>query len=303
MRWLVISPYLPHAHIGHGGGTAVGQLCEELARHHDTTLLCFQRETESGLDGWLRTRGVEVHTIPWRSDQARGLARIGLIADRACVLLAQQRHDRPFMVEKYDRADLRRAIDRILDRDRFDAVQVEYSFLAPAASWARQHPTRPAVLLNTHEIASLPRERELALSRGPARRARARRALRRWIAHEKTMPDAADRVLCVTAQDRERLAGILDCEDRLETVPLGYDVAQTADAHVDAADPQRLLFVGSFAHPPNEASARIFVDEILPLVHAIRPDLGVDIVGRGPSAPIRAAAERSEEHTSELQSH
>jgi glycosyltransferase involved in cell wall biosynthesis len=293
MRWLVISPYLPHPRIGHGGGTAVLQLCEELARHHDTTLLCFQRETESGLDEWLRTRGVDVHTIPWRSDQARGLARIGLIADRARVLLAQQLHDRPFMVEKYDRADLRRAIDRILDSDRFDTVQAEYSFLAPAASWALQHPTRPAVLLNTHEIASLPRERELALARDPARRANARRALRRWIAHEKTMPESADRVLCVTAQDQERLAGILAHEDRLETVPLGYDIADAANAHVEAAEPGRLLFVGSFDHPPNAASARIFVDEILPLVHAVRPDLEVDIVGRGPADRIRAAAERS----------
>ena len=293
MRWLVVSPYLPHPRIGHGGGTAVRQLCEELARHHDTTLLCFQRETESGLDDWLRSRGVEVHSIPWRSDQARGLARIGLIADRAKVLLAQQRHDRPFMVEKYDRADLRRAIDRILDSNRFDAVQVEYSFLAPAAFWARQHPTRPAVLLNTHEIASLPRERELAQARDPARRAHARRALRRWIAHEKTMPDSADRVLCVTAQDQERLAGILGSEDRLETVPLGYDIAASADAHVEATDPERLLFVGSFGHPPNAAAARIFVDEILPLVHAIRPDLEVDIVGKGPDAHIRGAAERS----------
>jgi glycosyltransferase involved in cell wall biosynthesis len=171
--------------------------------------------------------------------------------------------------------------------------EVEYSFLAPAASWARQHPTRPAVLLNTHEIASLPRERELAAARDPARRANARRALRRWIAHEKTMPDSADRVLCVTPQDQERLAGILDHEDRLETVPLGYDIAETADAHVEATEPERLLFVRSFGHPRNAASARIFVDGILPLVHAIRPDLGVDIVGRGPAAHIRAAAERS----------
>ena len=144
MRWLVVSPYLPHPRMGHGGGTAVRQLCEELARHHDTTLLCFQRETESGLDAWLRTRGVDVHTIPWRSDQARGLARIGLIADRARVLLAQQRHDRPFMVEKYDRPELRRAIDRILDSSRFDTVQVEYSFLAPAASWAINGSSAPS---------------------------------------------------------------------------------------------------------------------------------------------------------------
>ena len=145
MRWLVISPYLPHPDIGHGGGTAVGQLCEELARHHQTTLLCLQREDESGLDDWLRSRGVDVRTIPWRSDQAGGLARLALMADRARVLIAQQQHDRPYMVEKYDRPELRQAIDNTLDSEQFDAVQVEYSFLSPAARFlfsGRRPPSR-----------------------------------------------------------------------------------------------------------------------------------------------------------------
>lgn len=292
MRWLVISPYLPHPEIGHGGGTAVMQVCEELARHHDTTLLCFQREDEAGREEWLTSRGVTVRTIPWRSDQARGLARIGLIADRAKVLLAQRRNDRPFMVEKYDRAELRRTIDRVLDSADFDAVQVEYSFMAPAAFHARQHPSRPAVLLNTHEIASLPREREVARARDPLSRSKAKRELRRWLDHESTLPATADRVLCVTDQDRARLTTHLGSGDRLVTVPLGYRTEGLAPAHGEQRDPPRLLFVGSFAHPPNLAGARILLEEILPLVNAVRPDIRLDVVGRGADAQLVEAAER-----------
>lgn len=293
MHWLVVSPYLPHPGIGHGGGTAVLQLCCELARHHRTTLLCFQREGEAGQEHWLQERGVEVRALPWRSDQARGLARIGLLADRAKVLLGQQRHDRPFMVEKYDRSELMRALDRILDEREFDVVQVEYSFLAPAAAHARAHPSRPVVLLNTHEVASLPRERELALARDPVARARARRSLRRWTAHERTLPQAADRVLCVTDQDRARLATALGQATALRTVPLGYDLEGLGPAHLEPAHPPRLLFVGSFAHPPNLVAARTLVDEILPLVQAIRPEIRLDVVGRGADAHLLDAAERS----------
>jgi glycosyltransferase involved in cell wall biosynthesis len=292
MRWLVISPYLPHPEIGHGGGTAVLQLCEELARHHETTLLCFKREDEAGREAYLRARGVTVRTIPWRSDQARGLTRLALIADRARVLLRQRRSDRPFMVEKYDRAELRRAIDRVLDAESFDVVQVEYSFLAPAAGHARRHPSRPAVLLNTHEIASLPRERELERARDPMSRSRANRELNRWRAFESTLCEAADRVLCVTEQDRQRLADHLGGGERLATVPLGYRIDDIAPAHTEERDPPRLLFVGSFAHPPNLAGARILVEEIMPLVSAVRPDIRLDVVGRGADTGLIEAAER-----------
>jgi glycosyltransferase involved in cell wall biosynthesis len=268
------------------------QACEELARHHDTTLLCFQREDEAGREEHLSSAGVKVRTIPWRSDQARGMDRLALIADRAQVLLRQRRSDRPFMVEKYDRPELRRAIDEILDSEKFDAVQVEYSFLAPAAHHARRHGSGPAVLLNTHEIASLPRERELERARGPLSRLRARRELDRWRALESTLPDAADRVLCVTEQDRQRLARHIGSEDRLATVPLGYRVDDIAPAHTEQRDPARLLFVGSFAHPPNLAGARILIEEIMPLVSAVRPDIRLDVVGRGADARLIEAAER-----------
>jgi glycosyltransferase involved in cell wall biosynthesis len=294
MRWLVVSPYLPHPEIGHGGGTAVLQLCSELARRHDTTVLCFERENEAGRAEHLRRLGVDVHTIPWRSDQAHGLARIGLIADRARVLLAQRQNDRPWMVEKYDRAELRRTIDRILDAESFDAVQVEYSFLAPAAAHARRHPSRPVVLLNTHEIASLPRERELERARDPVSRTRVKKELDRWIEFERALPEAADRVLCVTERDRERLARQIGSEDGLTTVPLGYDFEGLEAAHTAPSVPPRLLFVGSFGHLPNAIGARTLVDEIMPLVHTIRPEIGLDIVGRGAEAHLVEAAERSD---------
>lgn len=293
MRWIVVSPYLPHPDIGHGGGTAVMQLCLELASQHQTLLLCFERENEKGRADWLRERGVDVRTLPWRSDKAQGLDRLGLIADRARVLLGQQLHDRPFMVEKYDRESLRRGLDEILDEAPCDVVQVEYSFLSPLARHALAHPSRPTVLLNTHEIASLPRERELARARDPFSRLRATTALRRAVAHEKTLRACADRVLCVTDQDRERLTATLGSADGLATVPLGFDLEGIGPAHTEESKPPRLLFVGSFGHPPNLYGARILVDEIMPLVHEIRPQIGLDIVGRGADAHLHDIATRS----------
>ena len=51
-----------------------------------------------------------------------------------------------------------------------------------------------------------------------------------------------------------------------------------------------LIFVGGFAHPPNQDAAVWFVRSILPLVRARHPGLKVVLAGSHPSAEVRALA-------------
>lgn len=291
MRWLVVSPYLPHSRIGHGGGTAVYQVCRALARVHETSLLCFRREAEDGLERELVEAGVSVHALPFRSDQARGAARIPLVLDRARRLAGARRQGRPLMVAKYDREAMHTALAARIEADRPDVVQVEYGFMAPYAAHARRL-GGPHVLLNTHELGSLVRLRRAAKATDPTARRRHGEDVARWAAHEATFGDAADTVACVTDQDRTMLATITDPQ-RLVTVPLGTDVGAlpVVDPGV-AAVPARLLFVGSFAHPPNVDGVRTFLEQDFPRIHAARPDVVFDVVGADPPAALREVATR-----------
>lgn len=308
MRWLVVSPYLPHPAIGHGGGTAVLQLCRALARRHETTLLCYRREDETGLEAHLEGHGVRVHTVDLRSDRASGFARIPLVIDRlACTLRSRLRH-RPLMVEKYDRAAMHQRLHQLVREIRPHAIQVEYSFMSSMARSARIHVdgaaslwqndadpaegVRPHVLLNTHEIGTLPRLRRLAHARTPWARARIGRELAMWAAHDQELVDAADTVLCVTEQDRLLLRA-LSGSDAPRTLPLGTDVEGVSTRRGEAAIPT-LLFVGSFAHPPNLDGVLWLCDRILPVVWARRPDVVLEIVGRDAPAEVRDRAARSQ---------
>jgi glycosyltransferase involved in cell wall biosynthesis len=295
MRWLVLSPYLPHRRIGHGGGTCVYQLCQTLTRHHETALLCFQRHGESGLDGELRSVGVDVHTVPLRSAQDRGLGRVALLADRTSAALRAWMRGRPLMVEKYQRSAMREALAALIAQWRPQVLQIEYGFMAPYGRWAleRTHgqPDRPHILLNTHELVSLVRLRRLARLEGRPRVLEGTR-LGMWSRYERDFRSAADEVLCVTEQDRVLLAALSGAPN-LRTVPLGIDGLTLRSAEPTFSDPPRILFVGSFGHPPNRDAARLLVQRILPAIWDQRPHVHCDIIGRDPPAALSLAAERS----------
>ena len=309
MRWLVVSPYLPHPGIGHGGGTAVLQLCRALAARHETTLLCFRREDEAGLEADLIEHGVRVETVGLRSDRARGLPRVGLIADRAACALRAATKARPLMAEKYDRSAMHARLEALIAEIRPDAVQVEYSFMSTYARTARfgvdgvrtlwhkgpdpAEGDRPHVLLNTHEIGTLPRIRRLRRAGGRWSSWRASRELAIWAVHDHALVDAADTVLCVTEQDRRLLRSLSGTGDPV-TVALGAEVAEVPLTHRPTPDPTpSLLFVGGFAHPPNVEGALWLCDEVMPRVWARSSGIRVEIVGRAAPDALRRRAEGS----------
>ncbi len=60
MRVLVLTPYLPHAKVGHGGGTAVRDLVRHLARDHEVLLVALVRPGEENLVDEVKELGVAI---------------------------------------------------------------------------------------------------------------------------------------------------------------------------------------------------------------------------------------------------
>ncbi len=305
MRWLVISPYLPHSQIGHGGGRCVFDLCRKLAQAHEVELLCFQRSQEDGLDQDLREAGVAVHGIAFASEQDRGMASVSLRMDRLRCLIEARRRGEPLMVTKYRRKLMFQAVrERILDFEP-EVVQVEYGFLAGYARWVRnlfdtpsalwdknlriRDDSRPVVLLNTHELTTLARLRALTTAKGPARRRRLQHEVDIASRHERQFGQWADTVICVTEQDRVLLHALSGSRN-LRTIPLGSDVALLPPAAGLDTRPPRILFVGSFDHPPNVDGALHLVERIMPRIWGRAPDLQLDIVGAGAPPELLSAA-------------
>lgn len=288
MRILVVSPYLPHRRVGHGGGTAVRDLLRWLGRRHEVTAACLVRPGEDDLVEDVRMLGVSVAPLPYAARGATGLRRAAFLRERAAAAMRAVASGYPLYVEKYWTPALCRALAAIVERQQPHAVQFEYLQMALHCRDFRQLPdrSRPRLVLNTHELGSLPRERRAQLATSPLARLAARREAARWRRLQVAACGWADCTLCVTDQDLELLAAMGGT--RLASVPLGMDVEEVRPDWCPEPAGCRVLFVGSFQHRPNLSGMRAFLTEVWPRIRSARPGAHLDLAGRGSESFLAA---------------
>jgi len=281
VRILVVSPYLPHRRVGHGGGTAVRDLLRWLARRHEVTAACLMRPGEEDLVEDVRSLGVAVATLPYAAAGATGRRRAVLLRERVTAAARAVASGYPVYVEKYWNPALAGGLAAVASRQQPQAVQFEYLQLALHCRDFRRLPdrTRPRLVLNTHELGSLPRERRARLATSPLARLAASHEALRWRRLEVAASGWAPRTLCVTDQDRQLLAAMGGV--RLATVPLGMDLEAVRVDWRPEPGSCRLLFVGSFEHGPNRSGVRSFLAEAWPLVRTEAPHATLELAGRG----------------------
>lgn len=292
MRVLLVTPYLPHARVGHGGGTSVRHLVAELARLHDVHVFSLIRPGEGTLIDDVVRLGVTVSGLPFLDQKARGWPRARLYAERLPAAGRALVSRYPYYVTKYGSPLVARAIEREVRTFAPDVVQVEYLQLAlPLRRLRRMRDrgelgtTAPRLVLNSHELSSLPRRRRAKSARNGLARVWLGAAAGAW---ERLQVDAtrwADATLCVTSQDHDLLTALGG--ENVHTLPLGVDTAAVVFAPPDDAPP-RALFLGSFGHAPNRSAARTLVNDIWPRLRPALP--GWELVLAGPGSDAFVAA-------------
>jgi len=283
MKILVLTPYLPHLRIGHGGGTAVRDLVTWLAKRHDVRVAALVRPGEEDLIGEVEKLGVSVAPVPFLDNRARGTARLEMLSGRALAWMRSLRSGYPWYVEKYWSPDMSRQVLSIVEQFAPDAVQIEYLQLALFARDLRRwrdsrSSATPRIVLNSHELGSLPRERRALRAVNPLTARAARREARAWRRLQIDASGWTDRTLCVTPEDHDlyrEMGG-----KNLVTVPLGMDLDRIR-ADWSPGPGHRLLFVGSFNHRPNSLAAEFLVDTMWPAVINALPDSRLILAGRG----------------------
>jgi glycosyltransferase involved in cell wall biosynthesis len=295
MRVLVLTPYLPHRRIGHGGGTSVRDLLTWLAKLHDVQVAALVRPGEESLIGQVEELGVSVAPVKFLDRRADGPARLALLSDRARAWVRSLRSGYPWYVEKYWSPDLSRQILSIAEQFAPDAVQVEYLQLALLARdlrrWRDNRPTSTVrLILNSHELGSLPRDRRADRTANPLAAFAARKEARAWVRLQIDATGWADRTLCVTPEDHALYRGMGG--KNLVTVPLGMDLERIG-ADWSPGPGHRFLFVGSFNHRPNRLAAEFLVDTMWRDVARALPDSKLILVGRGSRKFLRRRIEET----------
>jgi len=266
-----------------GGNLRTWHLMRYLAQRHETTFLSFA-DPESAtqhVEG-MREVAASVVTVP-RRDPVKGSVRF--YADAALHIVDPL----PYAIGKYRSRAFRQRVKELLATHAFDVIVCD--FLPPALSLPERLPC--PVVLFTHNV-----EAEIWRRHVETKRSRLNRWLyslqhQRMLRFEERTLRRFTGVLAVSAADVDTFGRLYPnaLAEPVQVIPTGVDTTYFTAGDRDAPVGARsLVFTGSMDWLPNEDAMKYFCEAILPIIRAEEPTVSLSIVGRAPTAAVKALA-------------
>jgi sugar transferase (PEP-CTERM/EpsH1 system associated) len=190
----------------------------------------------------------------------------------------------PYSLWKYAVPEFREAIEALCARERFDVVVCD---TLPTGLVMQDSAVRPRVLLQ-HNVEYIIWKRHWETETRPLHKWLLRAEWEKGYQAEAEVCRASDHVLAVSEEDRNifcREFGIA----KVTPMALGVD-ADYFSPPATPPEPGSLVFVGSMDWYPNEDGIFWFVRQVYPLIRQSAPHARLTVVGRNPSARLRAVA-------------
>ncbi|GAA5527758.1 glycosyltransferase [Herpetosiphon gulosus] len=279
MRILFLTPY-PAYPANSGGTQRMFQLLRELSRQHELWCLSLSPSHIVSAAAQPLNRYCHLTLIP---------APRRNLAQRTWTTLTSPLPD---MVLRAPSEMFRSALASLLNTNRFDLVQAESIEMAQYALQAQRWGI-PATLDQWNAEYVL-QQRAAQTDRQQQKRWHA--ALysaiqwRKLARYERLVCNQLDQIYVVSPEDRAMLQKI-GVKKTLHVVPNGVDSQQFSPSMPREYDPNTLLFTGSLDFRPNIDALRWFIQEVLPLIRAERPETKLMIVGRAPTPAVLQLAQ------------
>lgn len=240
---LIASPYLPFP-LSHGAAVRMYNLTSRAACDFDMVLISFMEELAS-VPSELTAICTEIVAV----------RRAGSHAIPSTL--------RPDTVEEFDSPAFHAALRQTCVRWQPKIVQLEFTQMAQYAKDAKPAKTILVEHDITYDLYAQMLQREEDWEN--------RRQYERWLSFETSAWRSVDRVVTMSAKDQEIVPGSW-------VIPNGVDLDRFQPSPSVRAkrqpEPNRLLFIGSFAHAPNVLALRFFLDQVFPHL----PDVTLHVI-------------------------
>lgn len=261
MNILVLAPFLPYP-LDQGGKIRIFNIIKNLSSSHAITLAALVDDTRKMDLGPLKELCDEVIVVERRAR---------LWPDRIAFFSGRL----PYNVIRYHSTTFERALQELLQRKRFDLVQVEFSMMWQYARLFKD----TAVVLDAHNI-----EYRNVQQIGNARSSVLWRMMYRLeVQRLRNVEERAfvECSLCFAVSEKERDAIVGICGNGAKVVAAVNGVDPDRFVFRLREKPQKkILFLGGMDYLPNLDAATYFLTEVLPLVRREEPDAKVLVVGR-----------------------
>jgi sugar transferase (PEP-CTERM/EpsH1 system associated) len=272
--WVKVGGLWP---LDRGGRLRSFHIVSELSqRHHVSVLTTHGPEENPGELQAKLPRCERVTSVPYAAPK-RGSARFAAALARSwCSSL-------PVDLWKWRVPDLRRAAARMLSVRDFDLCVADFLVAVPNLPTPWPVPT----VLFEHNVEHVIWKR-LSRTAPPWQRPLLELEWRKVRRFEGRACRRAKLTVAVSDADRA-LVSALAPGAAVCAIPTGVDTAYFAPNGAREA-PARLVFTGAMDWYPNEDAILYFIDAILPSIRREVPETSLTVVGRNPSARLRAAA-------------
>lgn len=199
----------------------------------------------------------------------------------AASLAANVLSHKPYVATKYDTRAMRNEIARVQDSRVVDLMHLD---MLPLSVYSGAADGAPVVQVD-HNVEYILLERRAANQKGISKRFWSVQAarLKRF---ETAAVERATRTIAVSDLDAEVLRQLAP-RSEIRTVPNGVDTEYFQPV-AEAANAEELVFVGAMTYYPNVDSVKYFVEDIWPLIRAVRPNARFTVIGAHPPESIKA---------------
>jgi polysaccharide biosynthesis protein PslH len=198
----------------------------------------------------------------------------------------------PFAVSKFTHPGVQRAVADALNGREFDVAVCD--FLSASLNFPATLLT-PTVLFQ-HNVETSLWQRLAATESNPARRLAYGIEARKMRNYEQAALHRFNHVIAVSEHDKQQMLA-MDPSCAITVVPTGVDTTKYVAAPPSAADPARIVFLGSMDWEPNIDAVTYFCRDIFPAIRSRFPSAVFQIVGRNPQASVRQLASEAVEVT------
>jgi len=260
-----------------GGKIRSFHIAKALARVHEVTLFTFYPEDRDDQHHTLVPVFHKLVTHALKVSSGRGFGE-------AISYLANFFAPLPYSITKYCRPEVASHLREVLAAERYDVILCD--FLTPAA--VVPFDVGIPVVMFTHNVEATIWQRQWQAATNPAWKFVFKREYEKMRTAELDYLGRCRHVLTVSDTDTAVFARDID-PARITTIPTGVDIDYFQPMGGEEAD--SLVFTGSMDWMPNEDAILYFVEEVLPLIRARRPNTALWVVGRKAGRKIRALAE------------
>jgi glycosyltransferase involved in cell wall biosynthesis len=192
-----------------------------------------------------------------------------------------------FAYEPFDEfltPEMQQAVDRCIEDQDFDLIQLEYTQMA---CYRRRAEGIPAILTK-HEVDFAACLRRARQESNPVTKWRWFYNYLQVLDREIKLTRQADAIICMTDPDARELRKFSPAVP-IYTISTGVDLDYFQPPEQPSTD-ARMIFVGAFQHHPNVDAMIHFCREVLPLIREKVPETELVIVGSSPPPAVLSLA-------------